>query len=171
MQLTANSQTTVSREGAHQEQTITNTDYGYRVPFLEDQAQHERAQISLIDQRFVEFMYGQNLSHLVEVFRNELTAIDSDILQLQNAFLNSLLLSPISGVVTGLYRHPGEAVRAGETVLRVENNETLLLVAKLVYRGPVGTGHDPEGRHHCSVRPGGCARVPHWHRRLGPGAR
>ena len=40
-----------------QNQTITNTDYGYRIPYIESEAQNERAQISLMDQQFAQFMY------------------------------------------------------------------------------------------------------------------
>ena len=35
-----------------QNQKITNTDYGYRFPYVESKAQNERAQISLMDQQF-----------------------------------------------------------------------------------------------------------------------
>jgi hypothetical protein len=44
--------------GSTDHQTVTNTDFGYRVPFLEAKAQYTRAQISLIDQRFAQFMAG-----------------------------------------------------------------------------------------------------------------
>jgi hypothetical protein len=56
---------------ALQSQTILNTDYGYRMPKIESQAQNERAQISLIDQRYAQFMFAQNLPNLAQVFQNE----------------------------------------------------------------------------------------------------
>jgi hypothetical protein len=49
-------------------------------------------------------------------------------------------MSPIPGVVTGLYKHPGDAARAGEPVVRVEDNQTILLVATLVYRRRIAIG-------------------------------
>jgi hypothetical protein len=122
------------------DQTILNTDYGYRVPYLENIAQYQRAQISLIDEQFAQFMYGQNLPYLAAVFQNELSAIDSDVFRTQISYLSTILMSPIEGIVTGVYRNPGDCVRAGEPVVRVESNATLHLVATLVYRGPIDVG-------------------------------
>jgi HlyD family secretion protein len=136
------SDTATSAGSATENQTILNTDYGYRVPYLEAKAQYARAQISLIDQRFAQFMAGQSLPHLAEVFQNELSSIDSDVYQRQIAYLNTILMSPIDGTVTGVYKNPGDPVRPGEPVIRVENNADLLLVATLIYRGPISIGSD-----------------------------
>jgi biotin carboxyl carrier protein len=121
-------------------QTIVNTDYGYRMPYVEGQAQYLRAQISLIDQQFGQFMSGQNLPNLDQVFRNELQSVDGDVFRLQMALLNTILMSPISGTVTGVYKHPGDAVKAGEPVLRVEDNSAILLMARLKYPAPIVIG-------------------------------
>jgi biotin carboxyl carrier protein len=139
-QLSTSYQVVSSQDKAYQAQSITNTGYTYRVPYLEGAAQYERAQISLIDQKFAQFMYGQNLPHLAQVFRNELSSIDSDVYRLQIAYLNTILMSPIPGIITGVYKNPGDAVKAGETVMRIENNEDILLVATLVYRGSILIG-------------------------------
>jgi hypothetical protein len=125
---------------ATERQTIVNTDYGYRIPYLESAAQLERAQISLMDQQFAQYMYGQNLPNLATVFANELTNIDASVYRLQVAYLNTILMSPIAGTVTGMYKNPGEAVRAGEPVIRVEDSSTVYLMATVVYRGPVAIG-------------------------------
>lgn len=85
-------------------------------------------------------MLGQSLPHLDQVFKNELNSIDSDVYRLQVALLNTILMSPINGIVTGIYKNPGDAVRAGETVIRVENDTVILLVAKLIHRGPIVVG-------------------------------
>lgn len=129
-----------SQDKAHQDQWITNTGYTYRVPGSEGEAQYQRAQISLMDQQFAQFMYGQNLPNLTTVFQNELNSIDADVYRLQIAYLNTILMSPIAGTVTGVYKRQGEAVRAGEPVIRVESNAVLLLVATLVYRSPIRIG-------------------------------
>jgi len=134
------SESSKSEDFAKEHQTIVNTDYGYRTPYMETQAQNHRAQISLIDQAFAQFMYGQNLPYLIQVFQNEKNSIDGDVYRLQIAYLNTILMSPIFGTVTGIYKNPGDAVRAGEPVIRVENNRVVLLVATLIYRGPIGVG-------------------------------
>jgi biotin carboxyl carrier protein len=140
LQLSSSYQVVSSQDKAYQDQQITNTGYTYRTPYFEAAAQYERAQISLIDQQFAQFMYGQNLPHLAQVFRNELTSIDSDVYRLQIGYVNTILMSPIPGIITGVYKNPGDAVRAGETVMRIENNEDILLVATLVYRGSILIG-------------------------------
>jgi hypothetical protein len=125
---------------ATEHQKITNTDYGYRVPSLENAAQYERAQISLIDEKFNQFMGGQNLPFLEAVFTNELTMIDSDVYRTQLAYLNTILMSPIQGTVTGIYKNPGDAVTPGEPVIRVENTDIIFLVATVLFRGRISVG-------------------------------
>ncbi|MGA7283313.1 MAG: hypothetical protein WBW87_02105 [Candidatus Cybelea sp.] len=116
---------------------IVNTDYGYRMPSVESQAQNERAQISLNDQQFALFMKTRNLPNLSTVFQNELSSIDLNVYQMQIGFLKTLLLSPIAGTVTGIYKNPGDPVAPGEPVVRVEDNSTMLLLASVICRGPV----------------------------------
>jgi biotin carboxyl carrier protein len=129
-----------STGSAAEHQIVANTDYGYRVPFAENAAQYERAQISLIDEKFNQFMAGQNLPFLEAVFFNELTMIDSDVYRTQIAYLNTILMSPIQGTVTGIYKNPGDAITPGEPVLRVENTDVIFLVATVVFRGPIPIG-------------------------------
>ena len=130
----------LDRQLSRNKGSAKSTDYGYRIPHLENLAQYERAQISLIDQQFAQFMSGQTIPYLTAVFQNELSSIDSDVFRLQIAYLNTILMSPIGGTVTGIYKSAGEAVRAGEPVMRVENNAEILLVATLIYRGPISIG-------------------------------
>jgi multidrug resistance efflux pump len=83
-----------------------------------------------------------NLPFLDAVFNNELRMIDLDVKCLQVAYLDTLLLSPIDGVVTGVFRNLSDCVRAGQPVMRVENDTEILLVGTMKYRGLVfiGTG-------------------------------
>jgi hypothetical protein len=121
-------------------QSTKNTDYVYRHPSLENEAQYQRAQISLLDEQFSQYMFGQNLPMLDRVFVNELRAIDLDVKRLQVAYLNTILMSPIDGSVTGVFKDLGDSVRAGEPVIRVENDVEVLLVGTLIYRGMLSTG-------------------------------
>jgi hypothetical protein len=110
------------------------------VPIVEAAAQRARAKISLLDEGFALFMSTLNLPNLAQVFQNELNSIDNDVFRLQIAFLNTILMSPIAGTITGVYKYPGDAVKAGETVFRVEDNSTIYLVGTVVYRGPIVIG-------------------------------
>jgi hypothetical protein len=138
--LTTTNQHSDAVQHSQSDQTIANTYRAYRTPFFESQAQYERAQISLIDEQFNQFLYGQNLQELGTVFDNEKQSMDGDVCRLQVAFLNTILLSPIDGVVTGIYKNPGEWVNPGEAVVRVENNKSCLLVGRVVYRGRIVIG-------------------------------
>jgi HlyD family secretion protein len=121
-------------------QTITNTDYAYRTPAYEAQAQGLRAQISLLDQQLSQFLAGQNLPNLPQVFKNELQGIDLDVKRLQIAYLNTILMSPINGVITGIYKSEGDWVQAGEPVIRVEDNSSVILAGTLAYQGLISIG-------------------------------
>jgi hypothetical protein len=121
-------------------QSTTHVDYEYRIPHLESRAKENRAQISLMDQRFESYMFEQNMPHLEQIFKNELASIDNDVYQLQIALLRSFLICPFQGVVTGIYKHPGDAVSAGEPVLRVENHRTVHLVATLACHDSIAIG-------------------------------
>jgi hypothetical protein len=125
---------------AVESQTIVNTDYGYRIPSIENQAQNERAQISLIDQQYAQLLAGQSLPNLTTAMQNELKAIDLGVYQLQVGYLNTILMSPIAGVVTGVYKNPGDAATPGEPVMRVEDNSSIFLLATLIHRGPIYVG-------------------------------
>lgn len=135
-----NSQTTQSSGSATQVQTIVNTDYGYRMPSVEALAQNHRARISLNNQLLAEYMQWGNLPHLPQVFGNELQALDLDVKRLQVAYLNTILMSPIDGVVTGICKNLGDPVRAGEPVVRVEDNSNVILVATLSYPDLISIG-------------------------------
>jgi biotin carboxyl carrier protein len=125
---------------AHEDQSITTSNNVFRHPFYEAKARYERAQISLVDQQFAAFMYAQNVPNLSTVFDNELGSIDADVYRLQIAYLNTILMSPFLGVVTGVYKNPGDAVKAGEPVVRVENYTTILLEARLIFPGLISIG-------------------------------
>jgi hypothetical protein len=140
VQLSGSEVDTFSRGRAFEKQAITNTDYGYRVPSLENLAQNHRAQISLMDESFAQFMASQNLPYLPQVFGNELSMIDLGVKQLQVAYLDTILLSPIDGIVTGVFKGLGDRVRRGDVTVRIENNQSVFLVGILVYRGPINLG-------------------------------
>jgi hypothetical protein len=122
---------------ARQDQSVKTTSQAFRHPFYDEKAQYQRAQISLIDQQFSALQSAQNIPNLAMVFGNELASIDADVYRLQIAYLNTILMSPIAGVVTGVYKNPGDPVRAGEPVIRVENFDVIRIEAIVIFRGPV----------------------------------
>lgn len=117
-----------------------STGYTYRCPTIENQAQYARAAISLIDESYALYTFAVQVPYLATIFTNELALLDSGVKRLQVAYLNRMLMSPIPGTVTGIFKNLGERVRAGEPVLRVENigpQIPILLEGTLAYDGPL----------------------------------
>lgn len=132
-----NTQLTQNNGSVTQTGVTTNTDYAYRVPAVENQAQGTRAQVSLTDEQYSQYLFGVQVPYLQSIFKNELQTIDLGVKRLQLAYMDTILMSPIAGVVTGMFKNVGERVRAGEPVLRVENpNGGAWLVGTLIYDGP-----------------------------------
>lgn len=124
----------------HSTSHTDNVSYDYRHPSFENEAQYQRAQVSLLDEQFNQFMFAQNLPFLDTVFGNELKGIDLDVKRLQVAYLDTILVSPVEGTVTGVFRDVGDCVRAGQPVVRVENDTEILLVGTLKFRGLISIG-------------------------------
>lgn len=135
--LTSSYQTNSNSSTEHQDQSVKTSTQTFRHPFYNAKAQYQRAQISLIDQRLSALVSAQNIPHLATVFRNELASIDADVYRLQISFLNTILMSPVPGVVTGVFKNPGDPVKAGEPVVRVEYLDVVLIEAIVIFRGPV----------------------------------
>jgi multidrug resistance efflux pump len=125
--------------------------YDYRHPSLENDAQFERAQLSLLDEQLTalsttNYVCGSEVEQSIlahgdrRYFANDLRAIDLDVKRLQVAYIDTLLISPIDGVVTGVFRNVGDSVRAAQAVVRVENDAEILLVGTLKFRGLVRIG-------------------------------
>jgi hypothetical protein len=135
--LTSSYETNSNSDTAHQDQVVKTSSQTFRHPFYDAKAQYQRAPISLIDQQFSALQSAQNIPNLATVLGNELASIDADVYRLQIAYLNTILMSPIAGVVTGVYKNPGDPVRAGEPVIRVEYFDVIQIEAIVVFRGPV----------------------------------
>ncbi len=128
--------------GAVEIQRVENTGYEFRMPFIDEDMRNDRDVLVLSDQTVSHFLQTHYLDRLEDVYKNELASIDADVNQMQVAYLNTILMSPIDGVVTGVYKHPGNPVAAGEPVFRVENNDNILIVARISCRGPIVVGSD-----------------------------
>lgn len=111
-----------------------------RIPMLENYAVNQRAQISLADQIAACEIQTLAAPNLDQIFTNELKMIDLGVRQLQLAYLDTLLFSPIDGVVTAISQTAGGAVSAGQTVIRVEKNDTIYIAGRVSTRSPINLG-------------------------------
>ena len=130
--------------------------FEFRHPSFENDAQFERSQISLADEQLsaisaANYVSGSKAESDANIAMNwaelstrypanDLRAIDLDIKRLQVSYLDTFLLSPIDGVVTGVFRNIGDFVNAAQPVVRVENDTEIYLVGVLKYRGIIGVG-------------------------------
>lgn len=112
----------------------------YSHPSSEAEIQHHRGQATLQDEVLTHSVFGFRAPHLERLFDNQLQMVDLRIRQLQVAFSQRFLISPISGVVTGLFKDLGEHVGAGEAVLRVENDEDVLVVGRVQFKSMIRVG-------------------------------
>jgi hypothetical protein len=121
-------------------QTSDTRGLEYRTPNHENLARDARAQIGL-GEELISFVKDTHyLKRVEELYQNELASIDADVNQLQIAYLNTILMSPIDGIVTGVYKNVGDPITAGEPVFRIENDAVVLIVARVFCRSPIAIG-------------------------------
>jgi hypothetical protein len=114
--------------------------YEYRYPSAENDLRYRNV-LAAVRQEYVSAWRMSELHrHGATVFANELRAIDQSIRKLQSAYIDTFLVTPTPGVVTGVFREQGDYVRAGEPVVRVENDAAVILVGTVKYRGMVRVG-------------------------------
>jgi multidrug resistance efflux pump len=116
------------------QETITDL-VDFKYPSKDEEIALQRIQLEIQDELLKHQLINLKVQNLSQIMNNELQQMELDITKLQNAFLQTLLISPISGIITAIYKDVGETVSAGEPVIRVENDEELLIVGFIQYRG------------------------------------
>ena len=131
--------TSTSTGQSAETQYVTNTSYTYRMPWYENQSQQTRAIISLNDETLAAMVSGQGAGNALQIMNNQLAMADSQIYQLQIGYLNTYLLPAIKGYITGVYKNPGEWVRPGDPVIRIEDWDRIYILASIKYSGAINT--------------------------------
>ncbi|MCA9023565.1 MAG: HlyD family secretion protein, partial [Planctomycetaceae bacterium] len=122
-------------------QTSTTSHREFVYPRRDALIRFLRTQLDLMDEQLAEEMYGNLVNNdLDAVMKNELEMIDNEVMKLQLNLVHTFLTSPVDGLVTAIYKDLGESVTAGEPVLRVEDDSTVLLVGRLRNTGPIRVG-------------------------------
>lgn len=142
------------RQGFLSEQIVTEHDLTtvsllseFRHPLLEDRIQFAKSQVELLDENLANRLFALRVPNLERILHNEADQMDWEIVKLQTAFCQTFLISPIDGLVTAIYKDLGETVAPGEAVIRVENDDRILLVGFIQHRGALSTGRPV--RIHC----------------------
>jgi hypothetical protein len=103
-------------------------------PSQDNIVRHERLQSDLMQEELSDALYAFRVNNLLDIWRNELKALDLEVQKFQVSFIRTFLFSPFPGVVTAVYKDVGESVQAGEPVIRIEDNRKLLLVGIINFR-------------------------------------
>ena len=127
-------------EGTKLEQETHSTLKEFLHPRLNNSILHGRLQIELMQQELKDLFYAFQVDDLGSIWDNELDELDQEVRKYQIALIRTFLLPPFKGVVTAVYKDVGESVEAGEPVLRIEDDEDLLLVGLINHRGSLRIG-------------------------------
>jgi hypothetical protein len=109
-------------------------------PSQENILRHERTQSDLMQEELSDALYAFRVNNLLQIWQNELNALDLEVQKFQISFVRTFLIPPFPGIITSVYKDIGESIQAGEPIIRIEDNRTLLLVGLINYRGLLSLG-------------------------------
>jgi hypothetical protein len=136
---------TKTEKTTHHTNQKTNTDLvELKHPSKDASIDYERIQLDLQDELLKHQVMSKKVENMTSIMNNELRLLELDIKKLQHTFLQTVLVSPISGIVTAIYKDKGETVSPGEPIIRIENDDELLIVGFIQYRGLLRAGISPE---------------------------
>jgi hypothetical protein len=112
----------------------------FQHPFEDNELRLQRRQIDLQDEILAQELFAMRVPDMATILTNESRILDLDINQAQLTFLATFLTPPIDGVITGIYKDIGETVQPGEAVMRIENDNEILVVGRVNHRGRLAVG-------------------------------
>ena len=121
--------------------TKTTTTYSgreYEIPMHDNRVRWLRSEISLRQEKLAAFRLVK-LNSKENVLR-EKAMTTAEIRKIQLAYVDTFLVAPFDGVITGVFRHLGDFVTAGQPVLRVENDKFVYLIGTIKCRGLIRVG-------------------------------
>jgi hypothetical protein len=121
--------------------TTDTTYYGreYHFPSADNRARYLRSEIMLRQERLAAFRLTTLNTGRNVLLERAMTA--ADVRKIQLAYIDTFLVAPFDGLVTGVFRNVGDFVAAGQPVLRLENDKTIYLVGTIKCRSLVRIGH------------------------------
>ncbi len=134
------SQHTESKADHHLKFRSTTPNQAFLHPKLDNKVAYGRLRAELLTQEMNESIFSHRVAQMNKILENELAALDMEVRKLQLAYAHSFLTSPMSGIVTGIFKDVGEASTIGEPVMRIENDEVILAVGLITYRDLVWVG-------------------------------
>lgn len=112
-----------------QRPVVTSNDLPeYSHPALDDQIATQAALAELKSEEGDRLVRGLRIQSLQDILHNQDRAALQEVRKRQAALEDTYLMAPFDGLVTAIYKDVGEFVQAGEPVMRVESDSSLLLV-------------------------------------------
>jgi len=129
-------------------QISTSDNPAFFHPRLDNSIAHKQLQSELAGEKLAQTVASLSAGHMDRIVADERAAMDFEVRRLQVAFAETYLTSPISGVVTALFKDVGEHVEPGEPVIRVENDAVVFLAGRIQFFGLLRIGQDVIVRAH-----------------------
>ncbi|WP_428305434.1 hypothetical protein [Lacipirellula sp.] len=111
-------------------------------PRLDNSISHKQLQAGFSSEKMQQSIAAVSAPHTERIIADENAAMDAEVRRLQVTFAESYLTSPISGIVTAVFKDVGECVQPGEAVMRIENDAVVFLVGRVQYFGMLRIGLD-----------------------------
>ena len=111
-------------------------------PKFDTQFERDRLTVDLLIEQMERELASHRVPDLERILLKELSALDSEVQKVQTEFSHTFLLPPFPGRITAKFKDVGESVRAGEPVLRVEDDQEVYLVGRFIYSALLKVG-DP----------------------------
>lgn len=116
----------------------------YQFPEADNALRYYQARAAIRQENLNAWRMSQMFENDAVTFPNELYSIDLKIKKLQAAYIDTFLVAPFDGIVTGVFKAQGDYVQAGEPVLRVEADEKIYLVGTVKCRYKLRVGSELE---------------------------
>jgi len=119
--------------------TTSNFASEYRYPIADNRLSHQRAEIMLRQERHA--ARRMVALHTPESIAFERAMAAAEVRKIQVTYLDTFLLAPFDGVITGVFRNLGDFVAAGQPVMRLENDTRVYLVGTIKCRSLISVGN------------------------------
>ena len=113
-----------------------------RFPYADEEIRYLRSEISLRQEELA--AYRMNSTDSYSSLRVERSMTAAEVRRVQIAYIDTFLFAPFDGLVTSVFRNAGDAVVAGQPVLRVENDKSVYLVGTIKCRSLIRLGDQAE---------------------------
>ncbi len=118
-------------------QLMTSSVQALSHPKLDNEIGYRQSNIAVLQEKLRHDTNSVSVADIEMALDLELKVVDEELKQLQLNYAHTFLVTPVEGVVTGVFKDIGESVEVGEPVLRIENDTYLLLVGRVQCRSPL----------------------------------